>query len=102
MTCGSGWPGWRAGCPAHERGVIAFYGIRGLGTAYYVAYALEKAEFEAPEAIWSIVGFVVLVSILLHGASVTPMMRYLDRRSGRVAEQLTLPMDDSPLDARKS
>ena len=89
----SGWTGLAgAGCSPDERGVIAFYGIRGLGSAYYVAYALQRVSFEAPDVVWSTVAFVMLVSIVLHGATVTPVMRYLDRRRGRVAEQLRLPM----------
>jgi NhaP-type Na+/H+ or K+/H+ antiporter len=85
-----------AGVPADERGVIAFYGIRGLGSVYYLAYGLQKAEFESPEAAWSTLAFVVLVSVLLHGATVTPVMRYLDRRRGLGEEQLTRPIDDAP------
>ena len=89
-----------ADSPADERGVIAFYGIRGLGSAYYAAYGLQKAEFESPEVVWSTLAFVVLISVLLHGATVTPVMRYLDRRRGRVGEQLDLPLDDEPALAR--
>ena len=85
-----------AGVPADERGVIAFYGIRGLGSVYYLAFGLQKAEFESPEALWSTLAFVVLVSVLLHGATVTPVMRYLDRRRGLGEEQLTLPIDNAP------
>ena len=65
-----------AGCSPDERGVIAFYGIRGLGSAYYVAYALQRVSFEAPDVVWSTVAFVMLVSIVLHGATVTPVMSY--------------------------
>ncbi len=60
--------------------MISFYGIRGLGSVYYLAYGLQKGGFEAPDLLWSTMAFIVLVSILLHGATVTPIMRYLDRR----------------------
>lgn len=77
----SGWIGLiGTSCPATERAVISFYGIRGLGSVYYLAYALQKDGFEAPALLWSTMGFVVLVSIILHGATVTPVMRYLDWR----------------------
>ena len=33
-----------------------------------------------PSLLWSTMALIVLVSILLHGAKVTPIMRYLDRR----------------------
>jgi NhaP-type Na+/H+ or K+/H+ antiporter len=65
-----------------ERGVIAFYGIRGVGSAYYLAYALNAEMFERPGYLWSTVGLVVLVSVVLHGVTVTPVMRGLDHAQG--------------------
>jgi sodium/hydrogen antiporter len=66
--------------PADEKAVIAFFGIRGLGSAYYLAYGLGVATFERPDLLWSALGLVILISVVLHGATVTPVMRYLDRR----------------------
>jgi sodium/hydrogen antiporter len=66
--------------PLVERAVIAFFGIRGLGSFYYLAYALNEEPFEGAAELWAVLGFTVLVSILLHGTTVTPAMRYLDRR----------------------
>jgi sodium/hydrogen antiporter len=63
-----------------ERIVIAFFGIRGLGSFYYLAYALGQVEFEHAETLWVTVSLVVLLSVLLHGIAVTPAMRYVDRR----------------------
>lgn len=71
-----------SGKPAGERAVIAAFGIRGLGSIYYLAYALNHARFEAPEKLWGLVGLVVLLSILAHGVTVTPAMRWLERRRG--------------------
>ncbi|WP_159715157.1 cation:proton antiporter [Geminicoccus flavidas] len=69
-----------------ERSMISFFGVRGLGSIYYLAYALNQADFHEPARLWSAVGLVVLVSILLHGTTVTPAMSYLDRRRNK-AEQ---------------
>ena len=71
------------GRPWPERAVISVYGIRGLGTVYYLAYALGKGGFEAPDLLWSTIAFTILVSVFLHGATVTPVMRLLDRRRER-------------------
>ncbi len=80
----SGWIGLAgAGCPAPERAAISFYGIRGMGTVYYLAYALERRPFEQAPLVWSTAAFIILVSILLHGATVTPIMRRLDAMRGR-------------------
>ena len=69
--------------PAQERAMIAFFGIRGLGSFYYLAFALGQAEFERPDTLWVTVCLVVLVSIVLHGVTVTPAMRLLDRQRRR-------------------
>jgi NhaP-type Na+/H+ or K+/H+ antiporter len=66
-----------------ERGVISFFGIRGIGSIYYLAYAMNRADFGHEELLWATIGFVVLVSIVVHGVTVTPIMRRLDR-SGRL------------------
>jgi NhaP-type Na+/H+ or K+/H+ antiporter len=66
--------------PSGERAVIAFFGIRGIGSFYYLAYALNEAQFAAADLLWALTGFVVLVSIFVHGTAVTPVMRRLDRQ----------------------
>jgi len=70
-------------CPSTERAVISFFGIRGLGSIYYLAYALQKENFDKVEAVWSTAAFIILISIVLHGVTVTPVMRLIDRRQQR-------------------
>jgi sodium/hydrogen antiporter len=72
--------------PPGERATIAFYGIRGVGSFYYLAYGLGHEAFEATPVLWSAVSLVVLISIFLHGATVTPVMRRLDHARPRAAE----------------
>jgi NhaP-type Na+/H+ or K+/H+ antiporter len=67
-----------------EKWVIAFFGIRGLGSFYYIAYALGVATFQA-EVLWTVVCLVVLVSIVMHGVCVTPTMHALDRQTEELA-----------------
>lgn len=74
-----------SGRPKLERGIIAFFGIRGLGSVYYLAYGVNHGAFERESALFSTLGLVILMSILLHGVSVTPIMGRLDARSGRRA-----------------
>ena len=66
--------------PPLERIAIAFFGIRGLGSVYYLAYGINHGAFDEPIRLWGAAGLVILVSILLHGVSVTPVMKRLDRR----------------------
>jgi NhaP-type Na+/H+ or K+/H+ antiporter len=66
--------------PPGEKAAISFFGIRGLGSIYYLAYALHHAKFDNANLLWSTAGFIILVSIVLHGITVTPAMRHLDHR----------------------
>lgn len=67
----------------NEKLTLSFFGIRGVGSIYYVAYALNHAPFPDAERLWAIVGLIILLSIVIHGLTVTPIMRNLDRRQGR-------------------
>ena len=61
-----------------ERLVTAFFGVRGVGSVYYVAYALGQASFPQQDLLWSTVTFTIVASVLLHGALATPAMRWLE------------------------
>lgn len=80
----SGWLSLR-GSPGRrdEHWVIAAFGIRGIGTFYYLAYATSKAEFAQAELLWATTGLVVIVSVVLHGITATPVMRRVDRNRDR-------------------
>ena len=69
--------------PWVEKLALSYFGIRGVGSLYYLAYAHNSEAFPAIDGIWSIVNFTMLVSIFLHGFSVTPVMNWIDRRMGR-------------------
>lgn len=66
-----------------EKFTIAFFGIRGVGSIYYLAYGLNHVSTAGAERLWGVLGLVVLFSIVLHGLTVTPIMRLLDREQGR-------------------
>lgn len=73
--------------PGRDRLVIAAFGIRGIGSLYYLAYALAHGPFAADDAarLWAIVVATVLGSIVLHGVTVTPVMRWVDGREAGTA-----------------
>jgi NhaP-type Na+/H+ or K+/H+ antiporter len=96
----SGWIGLLGVArPGSERAVISFFGIRGLGSVYYLAYALGKEPFEAPDLLWATLGLTIVMSIVLHGVTVTPVMRQLDRASKRPhsAAKRNSPVSESAL-----
>jgi NhaP-type Na+/H+ or K+/H+ antiporter len=45
-----------------------------------VRSAISRAGLWDAEALWAVVGFTVIVSIMLHGITVNATMRRLDRR----------------------
>ena len=63
-----------------ERGAVAFFGIRGIGSLYYLSHALNEATFAQARELWAIVALVTAGSIVIHGVTVTPVMQRLDRR----------------------
>lgn len=81
--------------PLGEKLAIGFFGIRGMGSIYYIAYALNAAEFDVPNALWAVTGLIVLLSILVHGTTVTPIMRRIDRR-----RQVVDPLPDASIHRR--
>ncbi len=69
-----------AGLPRATRGrwIIAFFGIRGVGSFFYLAYALADHEFAQAEQLWAAVGLVVALSVVIHGLTAGPVMRRHD------------------------
>ncbi|MGO7184484.1 cation:proton antiporter [Rhizobium brockwellii] len=78
-----------SGHPPGESLIIAVFGIRGLGSIYYLAYATGQAEFERVETVWTTVLLIVLTSIVVHGIAVTPAMRWIDGRRSRARRKQT-------------
>jgi hypothetical protein len=70
----------RTGLPVGERAALAFFGIRGIGSVYYLAHALNEEDFGAPDQLWAITAFVILVSVVVHGVSAAPIMKRVDAR----------------------
>ena len=62
-----------------ERLVTAFFGVRGVGSIYYLAFATGQAEFGGTRVLWSTVAFTIVLSVLVHGVAATPVMRWLEK-----------------------
>ena len=67
-----------------ERAIVSFFGIRGLGSVFYLAYALNHGTFVEAPALWSTLGLIILISIVLHGTTVTPALNWMERWRERV------------------
>ena len=68
--------------PRADRLAIAFFGIRGLGSFYYLAYAVTAAGMQDTAELWTVVTLVVVLSVLIHGASAGPWLRRLEEDAG--------------------
>lgn len=63
-----------------EKGTVSFFGIKGVGSFFYLAFALDNASFQYEAEIWAFVAFVVLISILIHGLTAPWTMKKLKLR----------------------
>ena len=62
--------------PPIQRTLTMWFGIRGIGSIYYLAYAIAHGMPEEPaRRITALVLSTVAASALLHGITVTPLMR---------------------------
>ena len=66
----------------HQRRLVAWFGIRGIGSLYYLAYALDHAvPLELARTLADVALLTIAASIALHGVSATPLMDWYERRS---------------------
>ena len=68
------------GIEKREKFVISSLGIRGIGTFYYLSYALNKDVFDKDSAtvLWIVCMVVVVMSIFIHGMSAPKLMEKQD------------------------
>ncbi len=63
-----------------QRWLIGWFGIRGIGSLYYLMYAINHGVAgELADSLTALTLSVVVTSIVLHGISVTPMMAAYER-----------------------
>lgn len=70
-----------------QRVLISWFGIRGIGSIYYVMYAINHGlPRPLAEEIMAYTLIIVATSVVLHGISVTPLMeRYARRKAANAA-----------------
>ena len=79
-----------------ERRLMSWFGIRGIGTVYYLAYALEHGTKRdiAPLAPYALA--VVTASVFVHGMSATPLMKRYKRKRAGARRERRAPGDQPP------
>ncbi len=74
----------RSSLPWAGRWAVAFLGIRGMGSIYYLAYGQAHADFEQADVFWATAAFAILVSIVVHGVAAQPIMNWLEAHDANV------------------
>ena len=71
-----------------QRGLIAWFGIRGIGSLYYLMYAINHGlDAELGSRLAALTLSVMVVSIVLHGISVTPLMALYEKAKPKKRER---------------
>ncbi len=71
--------------PTTQRRLVAWLGIRGVGSLFYLAFVLERGvQGAAAQTVISACLVSLAVSIALHGVSATPLMNWYQRRRAPV------------------
>lgn len=70
-----------AGSPTsrHQRALMGWFGIRGIGSIYYLTYALNHGAREHADVLVPLTMTVVAASVLLHGISGQPILKRYER-----------------------
>ncbi len=60
-----------------QKGLIAFFGIRGIGSLYYLTYAIEKGlDEQTSMRLGGIVLTTIALSLLIHSNAASPVLAY--------------------------
>jgi len=64
-----------------KKWAISFFGIKGLGSFFYLAFALYEGQFELQNELYAIVSWVVLFSIIIHGTTSPRAISYFEQNN---------------------
>jgi len=74
---------WRMPLTAAQRRLAAWFGIRGIGSMYYLAFAVAHGVLDHETShVADAVLVTITLSVLLHGSTATPIMRLYHRARG--------------------
>lgn len=59
----------KTGLSNFQKFVLSFYGMRGIGSIFYLVYALEAADFKDSEKLFAITTATIFFSVVIHGIS---------------------------------
>jgi NhaP-type Na+/H+ or K+/H+ antiporter len=76
--------------PAPTLGLFGWFGIRGVGSLYYLTYAFAHGlQGELGEQVAWITYVTVVISVVLHGITATPLMKWYERHIKGTSKDVT-------------
>ncbi|MBA3468564.1 MAG: sodium:proton antiporter [Herpetosiphonaceae bacterium] len=83
---------WHSDTGRVQRLLTGWFGIRGIGSIYYLSYAINHGlPTDLAIRLTSLVLSTIAVSIIVHGISVTPLMNWYERLVKRRSHQRDQP-----------
>ena len=66
-----------------QRLVVATFGVRGIGSIYYLGFATSHFEFVNEGQLWATIAFTILISTVLHGLTAGTAVERVTEGKGR-------------------
>lgn len=66
-----------------DRWILGFFGVRGIGSIYYIAYASGHMELINERPLWALVAFTVFASAVIHGTTGFLLDRFVSKLEPR-------------------
>ena len=73
------WSLWRTDLHGRERFVVAFYGVRGIGSIYYLGYAATHLDLVNEGQLWATMALTILISTVVHGLTAGGAVERVER-----------------------
>ncbi len=69
----------RTGLNHFQRFALSFYGMRGIGSIFYLSYALTSERFEAPVRLIALTTATIFFSVLIHGITARSIQKRIKK-----------------------
>lgn len=72
-----------------KKWAISFFGVRGIGSFFYLSFALLNGNFQDFTQLFGIVSYVVLFSIIIHGFTSLRVIEYFNNQGSTQAKPIS-------------
>jgi sodium/hydrogen antiporter len=82
-----------------ERALVAFFGIRGLGSIYYLAYGVNRIATVEADVLWALTALTIFASLIIHGLTARPAMAWLAQKRAEIAVEPGSTVTEDPIES---